>query len=88
MTAGMIALFLPCYYTFQEDHLLVRSGILKKKIEYKGIREIEPSSCPLSAPALSLKRIRIESDAGSVLISPVNRDEFITALKKRSIKAE
>mgnify|MGYP001284246405 FL=1 len=88
VTAGAIALFLPCHYTLHEDHLLVRSGILKKKIEYKGIREIEPSSCPLSAPAMSLKRIRIESDAGSVLISPVNRDEFIERLRRRSIQPQ
>ena len=86
-TAGMIALFLPCHYTFHEDHLLVRSGILKKKIKYNEMREIEPSSCPLSAPAMSLKRIRIESDTGSMLISPVNRDEFIERLRKRSIQA-
>ncbi|MGJ8672301.1 PH domain-containing protein [Rubritalea sp.] len=86
--AGIIALFLPCHYTLHDDHLLVRSGILKKKIEYKGIREVELSSCPISAPAMSLKRIRIESDAGSVLISPVNRDEFIGILRERSIQTD
>ncbi|WP_407929775.1 MULTISPECIES: PH domain-containing protein [unclassified Lentimonas] len=82
--AGIIALFLPCHYTLHDDHLLIRSGILKKKIKYTEIREIEASSCPISAPALSLKRIRIESNSGSVLISPVNRDEFIATLRKRS----
>ena len=81
--AGIIALFLPCHYTLEEDHMVVRSGILKKKIEYKGIREIELSTCPISSPALSLKRIRIESDSGSVLISPVNRMEFIHILKDK-----
>ena len=86
--ALVIVLFLPCHYTFHDDHLEVRSGILKKKIKYTGIKKIDPSSCPLGAPAMSLKRVRIESDEGLVLISPVNRDEFINILEKRSIKSE
>lgn len=86
--ALLIVLFLPCHYTLDDEHLLVRSGILKKKIQYKGIKKIEPSTCLLSAPAFSLKRIRIESEDGVILISPVNRDEFINLLKARSIHSE
>ncbi len=83
VAAVIIALFLPCDYTLEEDHLLVRSGILRKRILYSEINAIEPTSCPFSAPAYSLKRIRIESNSGVVLISPIKRDEFIRILKQK-----
>ena len=80
---GIVLIFLPCEYTLEEDHLLVRSGLIKKRIRYNSITEIQLSRNPLSAPALSLKRISIRSDTGLTLISPIRREEFITELESR-----
>lgn len=77
------ALYLPCDYTFKADHLLVRCGVIKKKVPYASITKIEKSSNPLSSPALSLKRIRIDYDSKFILISPGDRDGFIERLQER-----
>ena len=84
--AGLTALFLPCHYTLHSDNLMVRSGILKKKVRYADITEIKLSSCPLSSPALSLKRIRIEYAGRSILISPPNREAFIETLQSKVVE--
>ncbi len=85
--AGLTAIFLPCHYTLHADHLIVRSGILKKKVRYADITEIKLSACPLSSPALSLKRIRIEYAGHSILISPPNREGFIETLRSRMLES-
>lgn len=79
----IVALFLPCDYTFKDDHLLVRCGVIRRKVPYVGITKIEPSSNPLSSPALSLRRIRIDYNGKFILISPINRDTFMEQLRSR-----
>ncbi len=83
-SGGIVLIFLPCEYTLLEDHLLIRSGLFKKRIQYTEITEIKKSRCPLSAPALSLNRIMIHSSSGRALISPEDRDAFIEELAERS----
>lgn len=82
-----ITIIIPCRYTLTDDGLLIRSGLIKKKIDYLKIRDIKPSWNPLSAPALSLKRVKIKLDRGFALVSPKRRDEFISELKRRVEKA-
>ncbi len=81
--SGLTAIFLPCYYTLQDEQLEIRAGILKQRISYQSIIDVSLSSCPLSSPALSLKRLKIKHRKGTALISPVNREEFLEILKAR-----
>lgn len=57
----IVALFcFPCRYTLTETHLIIRSGILRWTIDLREIKHVSLTSNPLSAPAWSLKRIKIE----------------------------
>lgn len=78
-----ITIIIPCRYTLADDGLLIQSGLIKTKLDYQRMRDVKPSWNPLSAPALSLKRVKIKLDRGFALISPKHRDEFIVELKRR-----
>ena len=80
-------IIIPCRYTFLDDGLLIQSGLIKKKIDYRLMRDVTPSRNPLSAPALSLKRVKIKLERGFALISPKRRDDFIVELKRRIYQA-
>lgn len=74
----------PCYYVLEDDHLFIRAGVWKWRIPYADIQTVTPSQSVLAGPSLSFQRVEIISgEAGSVLVSPVNRDEFINELKQR-----
>lgn len=77
-------LFKGIKYTIDRDQLLVKNSIFgTTKINVSEIRKIKETNNPLSAPAGSLDRILIKySDSRAVLISPINRDEFIKELLK------
>lgn len=79
----MAALAIPCRYILDEDGLLIQAGVLKEKIKYTEISNAELSSNPLSAPALSLRRVKVTLKTGFRLISPLSREEFIEELKKK-----
>ena len=79
----MAALAIPCRYILDEDGLLIQAGLMKEKIKYTEIKEAELSSNPLSAPALSLQRVKVTLRSGFRLISPLGREEFIEELKKK-----
>ena len=80
-------IIIPCRYTLTDDGLLIQSGLIKTKIEYRRMKDVKPSWNPLSAPALSLRRVKIKLDKGFALVSPKRRDEFIVELKRRIYKA-
>lgn len=70
-------LLLATYYVISDDKLTIRSGPFRWKISLVDIHKIESSNSPLSSPALSLKRLRIEYGVGkSILISPKEQAEF------------
>lgn len=71
----------PCRYTLEDDHLLVQAGLLRWKVPYKDVTAVEPTTNPLSSPALSLERVRIDYAGRSIMVSPVERAEFIQALR-------
>jgi membrane protein YdbS with pleckstrin-like domain len=79
----MVVISIPCRYTLKEKELFVECGVLKFTIPYSDITDIYPSSNPLSAPAMSLKRVMIVRRNGFCLVSPRQRDEFIQELKSR-----
>lgn len=74
----------PVYYEIARGMLHIRSGILHYKIPLSTILQVRPSRNPLSSPAWSLDRLRIDySKDGKVkylLISPEERKRFIFEL--------
>ena len=73
-----------------EPILLVRGGLLLRyEIPIAGISEVRPSNSVLSSPAWSYDRIEVISRspkgfAGSMLISPRDRDAFLDDLARRA----
>ena len=58
---GLVALLsLPTCYELHPDALVVRSGILTYRVLYASIRSVTPSQSPVSGPAWSLDRFRID----------------------------
>jgi len=81
---GLIAaLAIPCRYILDDDGLLIQAGVLKEKIKYSEIRDATLSSNLLSAPALSLRRVKVTLNHGFRLVSPLDREKFIEDLKSR-----
>ena len=80
-----IALTHPCRYTILDDSLTIRCGIVFYQIPLDEIESVEPSGSWLSAPALSLRRVRIRSKQRTILISPEPRDEFIKDLRSVAV---
>ena len=71
----------PCRYTLEDEHLLVQAGLLRWTVPYKDVTAVEPTMNPLSSPALSLERVRIDYAGRSLMVSPVRRAEFIEVLR-------
>ena len=71
-------------YEFAERDLLIRSGPFRWRVPLEQIRAITPSRSVLSAPALSLDRLRITyGRTGSILISPRDKLQFLLELQRR-----
>ena len=72
-------LFYTIRYTIEGENLL----IWHTKIDIKSIRKVYQTRNPLSSPALSIDRIAIVYNKfDEVLISPVDRADFIQELLK------
>ena len=70
------------YYRIDGDTLFVSSGPVRLRIPIREIVSITPTNNPLSSPALSLDRLRIEYGRGkSVMISPRDKEKFIRSLE-------
>lgn len=81
---GLItALAWPCEYLLSEQGLRIRCGLLVEDIPLHRIRGAEKSGSLWSAPALSIRRVRVVLDHGSRVISPRDRDGFIRDLQAR-----
>ncbi len=83
--AGLpIWLMMSTNYTLGNSTLLVRSGPFKWQVPIAEITSITSTSNPLSSPALSLDRLRIDYGRGqSIMISPRNKSQFIQVLEAR-----
>jgi len=81
--AGMLWLFYGTHYTIGGNTLVVRSGPLRWSVPLDSITSAEPSRDPSSSPASSLDRIEIRYAGGSkrLLVSPLQKQEFLAALK-------
>ena len=75
-------------YTLTQTELIVRSGPLRRRLAIADIVAITPTTNPLSAPALSLDRLRIDARSGrTIMISPANRAAFLADLQARRTAA-
>jgi hypothetical protein len=87
LTAGIgiglpLWLLLATNYTLEPRQLLVRSGPFKWRVPITDITSITATSNPLSSPALSLDRLRIEYGRGSaIMISPRNKEQFLSDIE-------
>jgi hypothetical protein len=73
--------------TLNADHLMIRSSILRKKIPYGDIKEINVCKNFIASYAMSFKRIgiRINDKKGAfsyTYISPKEQEKFIEEIKK------
>jgi hypothetical protein len=83
IVAGFIIwIMVSTQYTIDGHLLIVQSGPFKWRVPIVEITEISPTSNPLSSPALSLDRLRIEYRNGkSIMVSPEDKNEFISDLR-------
>jgi hypothetical protein len=71
-------------YTFAATDLDVRCGPFSWRVPLREIRAVTPTRNPLSSPALSLDRLRIDfGRMRSIMISPQDKDGFMKELRKR-----
>lgn len=75
-------------YTLSGDTLLIVSGPFRWRIALQSITGVTPTHNPLSSPALSLDRLRIEYAGGkkAVMISPRDKQGFIRELESQRRK--
>lgn len=70
-------------YSVEGSALHVRSGPFAWRIPLSAITSITPTHSPLSSPALSLRRLRVEYGRGKcILVSPVDQQAFIHAVER------
>ena len=73
-------------YTLTTGFLVVRSGPFHWGVPLRQISKVTPTRNPLSSPALSLDRLRIEySDTKVIMISPEDRRRFLADLRGRGV---
>jgi FtsH-binding integral membrane protein len=71
-------------YMLTARTLRIRSGPFRWRIELADIRSVTPTRNPLSSPALSLDRLRIDYGVKRwVMISPLEQGRFLRELEQR-----
>ncbi len=85
VVAFVLSLLYGISYTIQDQELLIRAGPFRQRIPLADIDRVRPSRNPLSSPAASLDRLLIQwnDERKRVLISPVDKIEFMNALDSR-----
>lgn len=71
-------------YDVTASSLEVRCAFLHRSIPLPSITHLRRTTSILSAPALSLDRIEVQHAAGSIVISPRDRDRFVRAILARN----
>jgi hypothetical protein len=68
------------HYTVDGDTLRIACGPFRWKVPIDTIESVEPSRNPLSSPALSLDRLRIQYGKRRILVSPADKAGFLRAI--------
>jgi hypothetical protein len=87
LAAIYVGLVLPMKYGMDDEHLVIRHGLVRQRIALQDIVEVFPSRNPLSSPALSLDRLEIrygDDYPRSAMVSPAARSEFLSELARRA----
>jgi hypothetical protein len=88
LVAGiLLGLAYPIRYGLDDEHLIVRFGLVRSRIPLAHITKVAPTRNPLASPALSMDRLSIVSGpglTGTVMISPADRDRFLDELASRA----
>lgn len=86
--ALVLALAVPTHYTVDASDLLIRSGVIRRRIPLSAIERVYPTRNPLAAPAWSLDRLGVVYMRGGrrslALVSPQSRAEFLALLAERA----
>ena len=70
------------YYRVDGDTLFISSGPIRVRVPLRDITSVTPTNNPLSSPALSLDRLRIDYGHGkAVMVSPCDKQGFIRCLE-------
>jgi len=85
VVALVLSLVYGISYTLRDEELLIRCGPFRQRIPLAKIDRVRPSRNPLSSPAASLDRLSIKwnEERKHVLISPVDKMEFMNAIDRR-----
>ena len=68
------------HYTVDGNTLRIACGPFRWKVPIDAIESVEPSRNPLSSPALSLDRLRIQYGKRRILVSPADKAGFLRAI--------
>jgi hypothetical protein len=72
------------YYTLTRDTLDIHSGPFRWRVPLADIVALTPTRSPLSSPALSLRRLRVDYGAKRcIMISPLEQARFLRELEIR-----
>jgi membrane protein YdbS with pleckstrin-like domain len=81
-------------YEIGGEELTIWSGPIRWRVPIKGIRSIQATRKPISSPAASLDRLRIEWERGKekrtgvILVSPADKVGFLSALQEAGCQVE
>ena len=71
-------------YVLTDTTLDIRSGPFKWRVSIADVTNVTPTRNPISSPALSLDRIRVDyGDGRSIIVSPRERERFVRELEQR-----
>ncbi len=72
-------------YTLTDAALMIRCGPFRYRVPLDRIESVRPTRNPLSSPAASLDRLRIEWNKGRrrIMVSPLQKKEFMRDLERR-----
>lgn len=70
------------YYVIEDNHLIVHYSFFKRKINIFQIKEVKETINFLSAPACSFDRLLIKGNRIKTIISPKEKEDFISHLLK------
>jgi len=68
------------HYTVDGNTLRIRCGPFRWQVPVDAIESVEPTRNPLSSPALSLDRLRLQYGKRRILVSPADKAGFLKAI--------